>query len=96
MIVEDVSVIYEIQNKSIAVFPNPTNGQIQVTWETPLRSEFSFSLYDISGRRIFSKEFASQGLKETINLDDMPKGIYIYELNEDNRTLKTDKLVIME
>jgi len=95
-IVEDVSNIYEIRNNSIKVFPNPTSGQIQITWESPLRSEISFLLHDVSGRNVFTKKFNSQGLKENIDLGRLPKGIYFYELNADNRTLKTDKLVVIE
>ena len=80
----------------IDVFPNPTIGNIQIEWASPLISEISFSVFDISGRRVFEKTFIPQGLQESIDLGNLPHGIYFYQLTTEKQILKTDKLVKIE
>ena len=81
-----------LQNE-IEVFPNPTNGNIQIEWASPLISEVSFSIFDISGKQVFEKTFIPQGHQESIVLGNLPQGIYFYQLSSEKQTLKTDKLV---
>ena len=85
----------EISNE-IEVFPNPTNGNIQIEWASPLSSAVSFSVFDVSGKLVFEKRFLPTGLRESINLNGLPNGMYIYKLTNKAQILKSDRLVIIQ
>lgn len=73
---------------SISLFPNPTNNILNITVNTKNFSEFV--LYDAAGRLIFRKVFIEITMIDVYNL---PKGIYLYELRDINGIIKKGKFV---
>ncbi len=66
---------------SFSVYPNPATDHINVKVLNDTTSGNTFVLYDISGQKI--KEETFYGNHNTLNLSDLPKGMYIVELQND-------------
>ncbi|MEA1897528.1 MAG: T9SS type A sorting domain-containing protein, partial [Bacteroidota bacterium] len=69
-----------LQNTSISVYPNPTRGifHIQLMDLPESVHELSISVLDILGREVRSLEVeTSHVLSETIDISDLPDGIYL-------------------
>ncbi|MDB9961221.1 T9SS type A sorting domain-containing protein [Oceanihabitans sp.] len=70
------------------VYPNPANGQVNISLNSP---QASVKLYTIKGQLIFEKEL-SQGIN-SVNISDFSSGLYVVAIqSEDN--VSTKKLVI--
>lgn len=74
--------IPDAQNQSVVVYPNPSDGKLQLIGSTEF---FDFQLYDFSGRLIVSRTNASSGLYDFSDLTDT--GIY-YLVFSGGNTLK--------
>lgn len=85
----------EVSSK-INIYPNPTNGDIQIEWKTPVSQNVSFTLYNLSGKLVYEKNFLPQGVTESINLNSISSGMYIYKLRTKDHIIKMDRLVIMK
>ncbi len=81
-----------IENNSfVNVFPNPTNGLINIDIKNIADSELS--LYSLSGQQMFAKSISTANTVQQIDMSYLPKGTYILQIkNEKNNIIK--KLVI--
>ena len=74
---------------SVLVFPNPTRDVLQINSEYPIRS---VSLFNVSGKE--SAKWTIQNQKSfTLEVNNLPSGIYMMEMETDNGTL-AKKIVI--
>ena len=74
--------------ENILLYPNPTSDKLYITNITePLR----FSLYDMSGKLMFSK-FINYQIE--IDLSHLPKGVYLSQLEDEKGSVKKGKLVV--
>jgi len=74
---------------NLALFPNPNQGDFNI--QSPLSGNGQLSVYDLSGRLIFSKQVAtSSGENIQIETSIVDSGIYIvvFDLNETRYTAK--------
>ena len=74
---------------NLALFPNPNQGDFNI--QSPLSGNGQVSVYDLSGRLIFSKQVAtSSGENIQIGTSIVDSGIYIvvFDLNETRYTAK--------
>jgi len=81
----------EINKISILAYPNPVTDYLNI--EMPnISSENSISVYNISGKRVFSS-----GLKSSINklnFSYLKPGIYFYQISNGTTLWKSDKLIL--
>ena len=76
--------------ETVAVYPNPTDGELNVTWKTAER--VNISIYDLSGRLL--KTFRNrEGKYCKIDLGDLDKGAYILKLKGNNNEVGTSKFL---
>ncbi len=70
--------------KLFGVYPNPTNGMINVSLANTEIKTFEISVVDLPGKTVLSKKVNSpkSGI-ETIDLSSLPNGIYILKLKSD-------------
>ena len=83
----------EIQNnklEALKVYPNPAKENFNVEMPKQITGETNFYLYDIQGRNVFDKK--SSNLIETINIENLSKGIYILKV-ENEKVQKTIKII---
>ncbi|NJM80593.1 MAG: T9SS type A sorting domain-containing protein [Flavobacterium sp.] len=78
-------------NSDIAnIYPNPIKNN-QILQFKNIDSDFSFSLFDISGKLIEKKVITNNQFE----ISRLPKGVYSYILQSDNKII-TNKLVIID
>ena len=65
----------------VRVFPNPTSDQIHVL----SNGHSEITVYDLAARRILRRQFTN---RVTIDLTELPAGLYLYELMRDGTVVK--------
>ncbi len=93
--IEIFNVLNINKNKLIAfeLYPNPTDGIINIVFNHNLSNEFiSITVYDISGRKIQSNEFEQNNHFYTIDLSELSSGTYFISIQNENQIL-TQKVV---
>ena len=83
--------VTELNNESILAYPNPVSNILNI--ESPnISDENSISVYNVSGKKVFSSR-----LKSSINKFDFSyfkAGIYFYQISNGTTLLKCDKLIL--
>ena len=77
---------------NFTVFPNPTEGKLNVSFSTETVTPISFELYDISGRLVLNEQSSSHKTFHEINLEDIERGSYVLVVRFEN-TKKTFKII---
>jgi hypothetical protein len=83
--------VEELDQASVIVFPNPSNGTFAFTHEV-LQNAF-WSLYDISGKLIQSERITSGGTPTFVNVN-VPSGIYSLRIVSED--MQIQKSVVVE
>ena len=88
-----VSCIYDTQTKSeLSVFPNPTNDYLNINYNKSGFNTLTIKIYDILGELVKIENLKSDN--KSINLTELKKGIYFYQVLENGRVVKADKLMV--
>jgi len=88
--IEDVTGINELSSLVTALFPNPTNGIIDLEIKNT-DMEMSYELVDLSGRTIASNQILAT--QTTIDLSSYAGGEYLLNISSKNQLIKTLKIV---
>ena len=80
--------IQELNTQNISIFPNPiTNGQtLQIKSDEEI---LTYNIYNISGQKVLSGNINNN----KININNLQTGIYIIELNTNNKIIR-EKLIV--
>lgn len=81
---------------SIAVFPNPSKGALNVAYSLIEYKTLSFEIFDIQGKQIQSYSLDPQNKTFTIDNLNLENGVYFYNIKGDEKTLMVNKLVIVK
>ena len=64
--------------EGFSIFPNPNTGSFTLKLVTNTINDFEVSVFDIRGRRIYTKNFENRiNLNQTIHLDNAQSGVYL-------------------
>ena len=75
----------------IKIFPNPTEKYFTVT--TPYKIEnCKIKLFNVTGQNVLSEKLFSESTK--IDVSNLNKGVYIYNILNGNKLEKSDKLLV--
>ncbi len=87
--------IKETGKTSLQVFPNPFSSEIVFKMKNTLRENFTVTLYDQYGKRVFiSKTVSSSGNTAfRITTGNLAKGVYYYQINNGKEIVFTGKVV---
>jgi hypothetical protein len=78
------------------LFPNPNNGSMQLDYDLGGYANADFNLYDITGKQVNSYKLQnSKGILQ-MNEQNLHNGIYFYHILVGEKTIKTDKIVIIK
>ncbi len=82
--INPLTAINQIEKQGIRIFPNPTNGLINISLDALLDKTTIVEISNLEGQVILTNTF-----KNNISIDftDKPKGIYIIKLFIDNKTI---------
>ncbi len=82
----------ENDNNQLSVFPNPTNGEVNITLAKG--GKYTFELIDLIGNVISQEEVVLNGNEKlTRDFSDLTKGIYLLHVNGEN-FVSTTKLTV--
>ncbi len=88
--------IDENKDNTFLVYPNPSNGQLNIQFDFEQLKNPEIRLLSIDGKLIFSETLnkTTGSYKNTFDLNAQPKGIYILSVIGENR--KIDKKVVLK
>jgi len=80
---------------NISVFPNPSNGMINVQVPSSITGICEIRVFDASGREVYTEKFKETSIIQNhqINLSNRQKGNYIVKVTSDGIT-RSEKLVL--
>jgi hypothetical protein len=81
--------------RTLRVFPNPSNGEFTIGFDSRSSNDVKIDVYDLSGRAVYNETFinAASQFRQSVNLGNMQPGIYVVRISEgDNMT--SHKIVI--
>ncbi|HRH67725.1 MAG TPA: T9SS type A sorting domain-containing protein, partial [Bacteroidia bacterium] len=67
----------------VAIFPNPVNDQLNISFDSPDRSEFSITLFNLIGEKVLEEKrgVANSGKNvHSVSMDHLSVGIYVLRL----------------
>lgn len=93
---------YRIQNPDveetvsaiIIASPNPASSQIYVTGINEQNAVVLFTLYDLSGREVFSQTMHAEGTQLVVNVQSVASGAYLYALRVNGKVISEERLII--
>jgi hypothetical protein len=83
-----IPVVKQVPTLDYKIYPNPFTDKVFV--ETLNEGEYELSFVNFVGQRI--KEYKQQ-LPAEVNLDKLPKGLYVLEIKQNNTVVHTQRLV---
>ena len=80
---------------AISVFPNPTDGRLNVVIHG-MKGSLELDLYNTIGQKVFTEQFnaVKDGQRLTLNLGQLPKGLYILNCSADENWMKSTKVIV--
>lgn len=66
----------ELQSTHFSVFPNPANQSVSIEIDGSIANDAMIYLYDSSGRMVLSQYVSECSLMRTLDLQNLPPGIY--------------------
>ncbi|MBL7138398.1 MAG: T9SS type A sorting domain-containing protein [Bacteroidales bacterium] len=93
----DVTVGTREQEKpSLAIYPNPTSGIVNISSDLITGQSVKFNLINIRGQSIFAKEIQASGLfRKQLDLSEQPAGVYFMMLETGGKVIASEKLVVL-
>lgn len=85
----------KMENENINIFPNPANDVIYIKMNESTRTSSTFILYNGLGEVVLNKQFPENVLMQSVGLNEIPSGIFFYELRDSNGIIKQGKVVCM-
>lgn len=83
-------------NTLFNLYPNPNNGIMQLDYKLGNYGAAKFNLFDIAGKLIQSKNIDTNEDNISINEQNLNNGVYFYHILVEEKTIKTDKIVIIK
>jgi hypothetical protein len=86
--------VESVNKEGLSVYPNPTNSDITIEFESSINSDIKIGVYNTLGQEVFSQQinsFSGQ-FKQEIDLKDFSEGIYIVNVISENGKLFTKRI----
>ncbi len=82
---EAAGVAEAAEQNHISAFPNPTTGKVIVTLPQTEAGNLTLSVFDVTGRFLFSTLANSDGKISELDLRDYPSGLYFINIQDKNQ-----------
>ncbi len=90
-----VTGIDEFESKDITIYPNPSNGIINIRYHQTSGSGLQVEIVDNLGRLRYKERILSQSSENSVDLETrLQPGIYLLRLMDENRFLHTQTIVV--
>ncbi len=84
------SSVPEIKRKKLQIFPNPATDFIKIDFDRNSQNNYSIEIYNIQGTRVL---YQTNFNKNTLNIQNLKKGIYLVRLNDNNAKIYSSKFI---
>lgn len=85
---------FEEINSELSVYPNPSNGLININIDSPSKEAMSLFIHDLQGKVVYENRLIeSNKYNNTLNLNHLDKGIYFIQLRH-GKNITTKKLIL--
>jgi len=81
------------ENFTVRIYPNPASGFLTVETGSTSGKKTILQIFDLQGKLVLAHSISQSG--ERINIENLPQGIYIYDLRTGKDILSKGKLAIM-
>ncbi len=75
----------------VDVYPNPTNGFLNISLTSELSQNSSLEIYDALGKLVFKQVLVNE--LNTVNIYNLVNGIYTFKVLNNSNLMKTGKLI---
>jgi hypothetical protein len=82
--------IDELVANGVNIYPNPTNGIINITLSSELTKNSTLEIYDAIGKLIVTEVLSNE--LNTLNISNLSNGIYSFRVMNNNTMVKFGKL----
>lgn len=65
------------EGAQVSFFPNPSKGFLNINKGTLTADDYTFSIIDINGKTVLSRQFAQSNLVEGIDVSQLASGVYL-------------------
>jgi hypothetical protein len=86
--------IEKINDDAVSVYPMPANQFVNINVRNVNEKNLSISLFDITGKSIYTARIENTMVPFTIHTSDFPSGIYFYRVYSDALEMQTSRLII--
>jgi len=76
------------ESSDLLIYPNPFNDKLFV--ESKEKQKVDITLFDLTARKVLQQSFSGNA---AINTDHLAKGVYLYEVKNNNGIIKNGKLI---
>jgi hypothetical protein len=83
-------------NVNIKLYPNPSKGLMELDYDLGNNLSAKLNLYDVTGKLISSYKLDSNKGILQMNEQNLNNGVYFYHILVGEKTIKTDKIVIIK
>ncbi len=91
---EDLSIDESTLDNSLSIYPNPTNGEFTVEFNSGSGEDINIGVYDIRGRAIYTKTYNSVSrFEDVIRLNEVQSGVYLLNISDGPKKV-TKKIVV--
>lgn len=81
--------------KMVKYYPNPAVTVINFEFQKNYEKSYSFQIYNFVGKKVYELQNVNQ--KNTINLDQFTRGVYIYQLRDQSgKILEAGKFQVVK
>jgi hypothetical protein len=85
-----VSVKVSIQDLDLKAYPNPTQGNLNITWNTEINEEISIRLINVLQKVVLNHKGTTE---HTLSLENLPTGLYFLEVRFQANVI-TKKIIV--
>ncbi|MEL6833408.1 MAG: T9SS type A sorting domain-containing protein [Bacteroidota bacterium] len=82
----------DLGGTSLEIWPNPTNGPLQISFSEELNGDVDVAIYNVDGRFIRQARLQSAVKTAEVDLSDLASGVYLLRLQHESTT-KTVRIV---
>ena len=84
-----------VNNSAMLVYPNPSNGQMQLNYTLKKTQQGELQIMDMLGKKISSYKLTEGENTLSMNETELKDGIYLYHVVINGELVKADKLSIV-